>query len=160
MTAGAASSRLDVDLRVNGEPRRVPLGAAVTLLDLLRDQLGLTGAKRGCDRGECGACTVLIDGQPALSCLTLADGVDGREVVTIEGLARGDELHPMQRAFLAHDALQCGFCTPGQILAAVACVEAGAAGTDESIRQWMSGNLCRCAAHPQMLAAIRSIAAP
>ncbi|MDX2059445.1 MAG: (2Fe-2S)-binding protein [Gemmatimonadales bacterium] len=160
MTAGSASSRLDVDLRVNGEPRRVPLGAAVTLLDLLRDQLGLTGAKRGCDRGECGACTVLIDGQPALSCLTLADGVDGRAVVTIEGLARGDELHPMQRAFLAHDALQCGFCTPGQILAAIACVEAGAAGTDESIRQWMSGNLCRCAAHPQMLAAIRSIAAP
>lgn len=155
---GPGSPGEAVDLVVNGQRRVVAFGTDLTLLDLLRNRLGLTGAKRGCDRGECGACTVLIDGRPALACLTLAAGLDGREVTSVEGLARDQDLHPMQRAFLEHDALQCGFCTPGQILAAIACVEAGAATDDDAVRQWMSGNLCRCAAHPQILAAIRSVA--
>jgi xanthine dehydrogenase YagT iron-sulfur-binding subunit len=129
-----------------------------TLLDVLRERLGLTGTKKGCDRGECGACTVHLDGRPALACLTLAVLAEGREVTTIEGLARGDRLHPMQQAFVDHDALQCGYCTPGQVLSAVACVAQGQASSDDAIREFMSGNLCRCGAYPQIVAAVRAAA--
>lgn len=149
---------MDIELVVNGERRRADVDPRTALLDLLRDHFGLTGAKRGCERGECGACTVLVDGRPTLSCLSLAVANGGRAITTIEGLAGGDTLHPVQQAFVDHDALQCGFCTPGQILAAVACLEAGQAGTDDQVRDWMSGNLCRCAAYPQIVAAVRSVA--
>ncbi|MEZ4588971.1 MAG: (2Fe-2S)-binding protein [Gemmatimonadales bacterium] len=145
-----------IDLTVNGGSRTLEVAVGATLLDLLRDQLGLTGAKRGCDRGECGACTVLLDGRPALSCLTLAVSIDGSTVTTIEGVG-AEEPHPLQTAFVEHDALQCGFCTPGQIMAGIACLESGASDSDERVRAWMSGNLCRCAAYPQIVAAIRSL---
>ncbi|WP_225768774.1 (2Fe-2S)-binding protein [Inquilinus sp. Marseille-Q2685] len=146
-------------LRVNGRTRRLRIDPRVTLLDALRDHLGLTGAKKGCDRGECGACTVHIDGRRALSCLTLAVMAEGREITTIEGLAESDRLHPVQAAFIEHDAFQCGFCTPGQIMSAVACIREGHAGSDDEIREFMSGNLCRCAAYPQIVAAVRAAAA-
>lgn len=145
-------------LEVNGTVRELEVGGAMSLLDLLRDRLGLTGAKPGCREGECGACTVLVDGRPVLSCLTLAGSVEGMSVTTIEGLARNGDLHPVQRAFIEHDAFQCGYCTPGQILSAVACIEAGHADSDERVREWMSGNLCRCAAYPQIVAAVRAAA--
>lgn len=147
-----------VSLVVNGAPVEAEIDPAVTLLDLLRDRLGLTGAKRGCEHGECGACTVLVAGRPAPSCLTLAVACEGRSVTTIEGLARDGVLHPLQQAFVDHDALQCGFCTPGQILSGVACIDAGRAGDEASVREWMSGNLCRCAAYPQIVAAVRAAA--
>ena len=147
-----------VTFRVNGQTRTLDLDPRTTLLDAIRDSLGLTGAKHGCGRGECGACTLLVDGRPVLSCLKLAVSAEGASVTTIEGLASDGTLHPVQQAFVEHDALQCGFCTPGQILAAVACIEAGEAVSDDRIRAWMSGNLCRCAAYPQMLAAIRAAA--
>ncbi len=150
---------MEVRLTVNGRERGAEIDPRAALLDLLRDQFGLTGAKRGCERGECGACTVLVDGRPTLSCLMLAVASGGRSVTTIEGLAEGDRLHPLQQAFIDHDALQCGFCTPGQILAAVACLAAGRANTDDEVREWMSGNLCRCAAYPQIVAAVRAVAA-
>jgi xanthine dehydrogenase YagT iron-sulfur-binding subunit len=143
-------------LAVNGEPRRIDLEPRVSLLDALREHLDLTGAKPGCDQGTCGACTVWIDGRRVLACLTLAVTCDGREVTTIEGLARGGELHPLQRAFIEHDAFQCGYCTPGQIMSAVKLLEEGAA-TDEDIPELMSGNLCRCAAYPNIRAAIRQV---
>lgn len=156
---GAASETapptLPLCLIVNGRSERVSADARVTLLDLLRERLGLTGAKKGCDQGQCGACTVLVGGRRVLSCLTLAAAVR-EDVTTIEGLAHSDgPLHPMQQAFIDHDAFQCGYCTPGQILSAIACVQEGHADSDESIREWMSGNLCRCAAYPQIVAAIR-----
>ena len=125
-----------------------------SLLDLLRERLGLTGAKKGCDHGQCGACTVLIDGRRVLSCLTLAVAAQGRNVTTIEGLANDGELHPMQQAFIDHDAFQCGYCTPGQIMSAIGCVAEGHANTEAEIREYMSGNLCRCAAYPNIVAAI------
>jgi xanthine dehydrogenase YagT iron-sulfur-binding subunit len=134
------------------------LDPRTTLLDALRDHLGLTGSKKGCDHGQCGACTVLVDGRRVLGCLTLAVAVQGRPVATIEGLATGEQLHPMQAAFIEHDAFQCGYCTPGQILSAVACVEEGHARNDGEIREYMSGNLCRCAAYPKIVAAIRDAA--
>lgn len=140
-------------LRVNGRERVLSLDPRVTLLDALREQLHLTGTKKGCDHGQCGACTVLLDGQPLLSCLTLAVAVRG-EITTIEGLANGS-LHPMQQAFIDQDAFQCGYCTPGQILSAIACVESGHAESEADIREYMSGNLCRCAAYPNIVAAIR-----
>ncbi|MBW8727263.1 MAG: (2Fe-2S)-binding protein [Inquilinus limosus] len=148
----------DVTLQVNGRSRQLRIDPRVTLLDALRDHLGLTGTKKGCDRGECGACTVHVDGRRALSCLTLAVMADGREITTIEGLAEGDRLHPVQAAFIEHDAFQCGFCTPGQIMSAVACIREGHAGSDDEIRESMSGNLCRCAAYPQIVAAVRAAA--
>ncbi|ANN61516.1 (2Fe-2S)-binding protein [Mesorhizobium loti NZP2037] len=130
----------------------------VTLLDALRERLGLTGTKKGCDHGQCGACTVHIDGERVLACLTLAAQADGRAITTIEGLAREGELHPVQAAFLDQDAFQCGYCTPGQIMSAVACIREGHAGSDEEIREYMAGNLCRCGAYPHIVAAVRQAA--
>ncbi len=147
-----------VRVTVNGRAETLDLDERITLLAAIRDHLRLTGTKEGCDRGECGACTVLIDGHPALACLRLAVATDGRAITTIEGLASGDRLHPVQQAFVDHDALQCGFCTPGQIMSAVACIEAGKANSVADIREWMSGNLCRCAAYPQIVAAVASAA--
>jgi xanthine dehydrogenase YagT iron-sulfur-binding subunit len=145
-------------LKVNGADHRLSLDPRVTLLDAVRDHLGLTGSKKGCDQGQCGACTMLVDGRRVLACLTLAASVQGRAVETVEGLARGDELHPMQAAFIEHDAFQCGYCTPGQLMSAIACVHEGHAGDDAAIREYMSGNLCRCAAYPKIVAAIREAA--
>jgi len=147
-----------VVLRVNGTDHALLLDARTTLLDALREHIGLTGSKKGCDHGQCGACTVLADGRRVLACLTLAVQAEGRSVTTIEGLAQGDELHPMQQAFVDHDAFQCGYCTSGQIVSAVACVEEGHARSDDEIREYMSGNLCRCAAYPNIVAAIREAA--
>jgi xanthine dehydrogenase YagT iron-sulfur-binding subunit len=141
-------------LRINDRDHQVALDIRTTLLDALREHLGLTGAKKGCDHGQCGACTVLIDGRRVLSCLTLAASVQGSAVTTIEGLAKNGELHPMQQAFIDHDAFQCGYCTPGQIMSAVACVREGHAGSDAAIREHMSGNLCRCGAYPNIVAAV------
>ncbi len=146
-----------VRLTVNGADRTLEVDPRTTLLDSLRDQVHLTGAKKGCDRGECGACTVLAGGRPILACLRLTVMCQGISITTIEGLGSEGTLHSMQRAFAEHDALQCGFCTPGQILAAVACVAAGRATNDDDVREWMSGNLCRCAAYPQILAAVRAV---
>jgi xanthine dehydrogenase YagT iron-sulfur-binding subunit len=145
-------------VRVNGVDHELVVDARVTLLDVLRDHLGLTGTKKGCDQGACGACTVLVDGKRIVSCLMLAVQADGREVATIEGLATNGELADMQQAFLRHDAFQCGYCTPGQIMSAVSVVREGRAGTDEDIREFMSGNLCRCGAYPNIVAAIREVA--
>jgi xanthine dehydrogenase YagT iron-sulfur-binding subunit len=145
-----------VRLHVNGSSREVQLDARVTVLDALRDHLHLTGSKKGCDQGQCGACTVLIDGERVLSCLTLALSAQGKKIITIEGLARPDgTLHPMQQAFIDRDGFQCGYCTPGQIMSAVACVNEGHATRDEDIREYMSGNLCRCAAYPNIVEAIK-----
>jgi xanthine dehydrogenase YagT iron-sulfur-binding subunit len=156
--APATRLRMDVTLFVNGADHRLSLDPRTTLLDALRDHLALTGSKKGCDQGQCGACTVLLDGKRSLACLTLAAAAQGREVTTIEGLAQGERLHPMQAAFIAHDAFQCGYCTPGQILSAVACVREGHARSEAQIREYMSGNLCRCGAYPKIVAAIREAA--
>jgi xanthine dehydrogenase YagT iron-sulfur-binding subunit len=147
-----------VAMRINGVERELRLDARVTLLDALRDVLGLTGTKKGCDQGACGACTVLVHGKRVLSCLKLAAQCDGEDVTTIEGLSQGGELHAMQDAFIRHDAFQCGYCTPGQILSAVALLAEGRAGSEEEIREFMSGNLCRCGAYPNIVAAIREVA--
>jgi xanthine dehydrogenase YagT iron-sulfur-binding subunit len=147
----------NVSLSVNGVAQLVTIEPRVSLLDLLRERLELTGTKKGCDHGTCGACTVHVDGRRVLSCLTLAITCEGREVSTIEGLADGARLHPMQRAFVTHDAFQCGFCTPGQLMSAVALLQEGHASTDAEIAEWMSGNLCRCAAYPNIRAAIREV---
>jgi xanthine dehydrogenase YagT iron-sulfur-binding subunit len=145
---------MDVLLKVNGQEHRLNLDVRVTLLDALHGALGLTGTKKGCDQGQCGACTVLVGGQRVLSCFVLAATVDG-EVTTIEGLSNeGGPLHPMQQAFLECDAFQCGYCTPGQIMSAIGCVREGHAGTDDEIREYMSGNLCRCAAYPKIVEAV------
>ena len=144
-------------LTLNGESREVKVSPSTTLLDLIRDHLGLTGTKKGCDQGTCGACTVWVDGRRVLACLTLAVAAEGRSVTTIEGLAYGDELHPMQQAFIEHDAFQCGYCTPGQIMSAIALIEEGHAATDSEIAEFMSGNICRCAAYPNIRAAIREV---
>jgi xanthine dehydrogenase YagT iron-sulfur-binding subunit len=140
---------LSMSLTVNGVRQDIALeDPRVTLLDLLRERLHLTGTKKGCDRGQCGACTVLVDGRRINSCLALAMSLDGADILTIEGVARGDELHPVQAAFIAHDGLQCGFCTPGQIMSAIGLIHEGQAGDDpERIREGMSGNLCRCGAY-------------
>jgi xanthine dehydrogenase YagT iron-sulfur-binding subunit len=144
-----------VSMSINGQRYDLALDVRTTLLDALREHVGLTGSKKGCDHGQCGACTVLIDGRRILSCLTLAASAEGREITTVEGLAKPDgKLHPMQQAFVDHDAFQCGYCTPGQIMSAVACVKEGHATSDAEIREYMSGNLCRCAAYPNIVDAI------
>jgi xanthine dehydrogenase YagT iron-sulfur-binding subunit len=145
-------------MTVNGRPRAVSADTRVTLLDALRDHLGLVGTKKGCDQGACGACTVHVDGKRVLACLTLAAQCEGRSVTTIEGLAGPDGPHPVQAAFVAHDGFQCGFCTPGQIMSAVALLREGRADSDADIREFMSGNLCRCGAYPNIVAAIREVA--
>ncbi|WP_336741473.1 (2Fe-2S)-binding protein [Aureimonas altamirensis] len=157
--APPASSPLEVVLRVNGEEHRLSLDPRTTLLDALREHLQLTGSKKGCGLGQCGACTVLIDGKRVKSCLNLAALTEGREITTIEGLAQGDELHPLQTAFIERDAFQCGYCTSGQIMAGVACINEGHAGSPEEIREWMSGNICRCGAYDGIVAAIQDAAA-
>ena len=128
------------------------------MLDALREHIGLTGSKKGCDHGQCGACTVLIDDRRAVSCLTLALAAEGRDITTVEGLAKGDNLHPMQQAFIEQDAFQCGYCTPGQIMSAIACVKEGHANSEADIREYMSGNICRCAAYPNIVAAVKQAA--
>ena len=152
--AADARARAPVSLSVNGQTHNLDLDSRTTLLDVLREHIGLTGTKKGCDHGQCGACTVHINGKTALSCLTLAHAAVGKEVRTIEGLTMQDKLHPMQEAFIRHDAFQCGYCTPGQIMSAVACVERGAAETRGSVREFMSGNICRCAAYPNIVDAV------
>ena len=144
---------------VNGDNQELRVEPRVSLLDALRERLGLTGTKKGCDHGQCGACTVLIGGRRVLSCLTLAVQADGKRGTTIEGLADGDRLSPMQQAFLDHDALQCGYCTPGQIMSAISCVAEGHAADRDQIREYMSGNLCRCGAYAGIVAAIEDAAA-
>jgi len=146
-----------VTLHVNGAPRELTLDPRVTLLDALRERLGLTGTKKGCDQGQCGACTVLVDDRRVNACLMLAVMVDGAKVVTIEGLADGDRLHPLQESFIAEDAFQCGYCTPGQILSAAALLLEKRATTDSEIREQMSGNLCRCSAYPNIVRAIQRV---
>ncbi len=148
------SETFPVRLRVNGAERAVAIEPRATLLDVLRERLDLRGAKKGCDHGQCGACTVHVAGRRVLACLTLAIATEGQEIVTIEGLADGDELHPVQRAFVACDALQCGYCTPGQIMSAVGCIAEGRARDERSIAETMSGNLCRCGAYPMIREAI------
>ena len=143
-----------ITLEVNGVQKTLSVEPRVTLLDMLREQLKLTGSKKGCDHGQCGACTVHVNGQRVLSCLSLAVMQNGKKITTIEGLAKGDELHPMQAAFIKHDGFQCGYCTPGQIMSAVACVREGHADSEEEIRQYMSGNICRCGAYPNIVEAI------
>ena len=156
--AGAPAASLDVTLRVNGIEHRLPLDPRTTLLDALREHLHLTGSKKGCGLGQCGACTVLMDGKRVKSCLSLAALVEGREITTIEGLATGDELHPLQAAFIERDALQCGHCTSGQIMSGVACIAEGHANSPQEIRDWMSGNLCRCGAYDHIVTAIQDAA--
>jgi xanthine dehydrogenase YagT iron-sulfur-binding subunit len=147
---------IPIKLEVNGKTHELLVEPRVTLLDALREHIGLTGSKKGCDQGQCGACTVHVDGERVLACLTLAAQVEGRQVTTVEGLSpEGSDLHPVQAAFLAHDAFQCGYCTPGQIMSAVACIKEGHAGSDAEIREYMSGNLCRCGAYPHIVAAVR-----
>jgi xanthine dehydrogenase YagT iron-sulfur-binding subunit len=156
--AAAERATLPLTLRLNGRETTFAIEPEVTLLDLLRERAGLTGTKKGCDRGQCGACTVLVNGRRMLSCLALALAHAGDEVVTIEGLARNGELHPVQAAFVEHDALQCGFCTAGQILSAVGVLSEARARTDDEIREAMSGNICRCGAYPNIVAAVRAAA--
>ena len=150
-------SGAEITLRINGAPRELVIEPRVSLLDALREHLGLTGSKKGCDQGTCGACTVWVDGRRVLACLTLAVACKGREITTIEGLAHDRELHPMQRAFIEHDAFQCGYCTSGQIMSAIALIEEGHATSDSEIAEFMSGNICRCAAYPNIRAAIREV---
>ena len=147
----------EVTLHVNGSAHVIVVESRVTLLDALRDRLGLTGAKMGCDRGECGACTVHVAGRRVLACMMLAVAVADAEITTIEGLAPDGELHPVQRAFLEHDAFQCGYCTPGQVMSATALIAEGHTGSADEIRAWMSGNICRCAAYPQIAAALMEV---
>jgi xanthine dehydrogenase YagT iron-sulfur-binding subunit len=151
---------LDILLHVNGTEHRLTLDPRTTLLDALREQLRLTGSKKGCGLGQCGACTVLMAGKRVKSCLVLAALAEGREVTTIEGLAREAQLHPLQAAFIARDAFQCGYCTSGQIMAGVACIAEGHAGSAQEIREWMSGNLCRCGAYNNIVAAIQDVTGP
>ncbi len=152
----ASTGWSDVTLNVNGRDQRLTMDTRTSLLDALREHMHLTGSKKGCDQGQCGACTVHVDGERVLSCLTLAVAAQDKQIGTIEGLAGADgRLHPMQQAFIDHDGFQCGYCTPGQIMSAVACVREGHAGTDADIREYMSGNLCRCAAYPKIVEAIK-----
>ena len=157
--AAAFFEKQTVKLEVNGAEHVLSIEPRVTLLDLLREQLQLPGTKKGCDFGQCGACTVHIDGRRVLSCLSLAVMQNGKKITTIEGLAKGEMLHPMQEAFIKHDGFQCGYCTPGQIMSAIACIREGHANSEEEIRNYMSGNICRCGAYPNMIKAISQIKA-
>ena len=152
---GAPPGKMSVHLKINGKAHALELDPRVTLLDALRERLNLTGSKKGCDHGQCGACTVLVNGRRINSCLSFAVTHEDDEITTIEGLANGEELHPVQAAFIEHDGFQCGYCTPGQICSAVALLKEGHVKTDGDIREWMSGNLCRCGAYPNIVAAIR-----
>ena len=155
--AAAFFENVSLSLNINGKEHALTIEPRVTLLDLLREKLQLTGTKKGCDYGQCGACTVHVDGKRVLSCLSLAVMQEGKKITTIEGLAEGDKLHPMQEAFIKYDGFQCGYCTPGQIMSAVACVNEGHAGTPDEIREYMSGNICRCGAYPNIVKAITSV---
>ena len=146
-----------VSIRVNGEQHSLQVEAYVTLLDLLRERLGMTGSKKGCDHGQCGACTVLVGGKRINSCLTLAVMQNGKEITTVEGLAKGDDLHPLQQAFIEQDAFQCGYCTPGQLCSAMGLINEGHARTVAEVRELMSGNICRCGAYPQIVAAVTQV---
>ena len=149
--------KMPLKMEVNGQLQSLSVEPRATLLDILREQLDLTGSKKGCDYGQCGACTVHIDGQRVLSCLTLGIMTNGKKITTIEGLANGDELHPMQEAFIKHDGFQCGYCTPGQIMSGIACIREGHAGSETEIREFMSGNICRCGAYPNIVKAIQEV---
>jgi xanthine dehydrogenase YagT iron-sulfur-binding subunit len=149
--------KVPLAVEVNGVQHKLIIEPRVVLLDLLREQLALTGTKKGCDHGQCGACTVHVEGRRVLSCLTLAVMQDGKKVTTIEGLAKGDVLHPMQEAFIQHDGFQCGYCTPGQIMSAIACIHEGHANTEAEIREYMSGNICRCGAYPNIVKAVAEV---
>jgi xanthine dehydrogenase YagT iron-sulfur-binding subunit len=151
------AASIDVAFTINGRPAQLSLDPRVTLLDALREHLGLTGSKKGCDHGQCGACTVHVDGRRVLSCLTLAATVAGRRVTSIEGLADGDRLHPMQQAFIDHDGFQCGYCTSGQIMSAVALLKEPCGPADGDVRECLSGNICRCGAYPGIVAAVQSV---
>ena len=155
--ASAYFEKVPVKLEVNGVVHQLSVESRVTVLDLLREQLHLTGSKKGCDYGQCGACTVHINGKRVLSCLSLAVMQDGKKITTIEGLAKEEELHPMQEAFIKHDGFQCGYCTPGQIMSAIACVREDHANSDGEIRQYMSGNICRCGAYSNIVDAIKEV---
>ncbi len=155
--AAALFEKQTLNIEVNGVAHSLSVEPRVTLLDLLREQLKLTGSKKGCDHGQCGACTVHVNGQRVLSCLSLAIMQDGKKVTTIEGLAKGNELHPMQTAFIKHDGFQCGYCTPGQIMSAVACVREGHANNEDEIKHYMAGNICRCGAYPNIVDAITEV---
>jgi xanthine dehydrogenase YagT iron-sulfur-binding subunit len=150
----APKTNIHVSMKINGVAYVADLEPRVTLLDYLHDRLALTGTRKGCNEGACGACTVLIDGKRMNACLTLAVQCDGREITTVEGIAQGEHLHPVQQAFIEHDAFQCGYCTPGQVVSAVACIKEGHATDAATVREWMSGNLCRCACYPQITAAV------
>ncbi len=149
--------KVPLTITINNKSHELLIEPRVTLLDLLREQLNLTGTKKGCDHGQCGACTVHVDGKRVLSCLSLAVMQDGKKVTTIEGLANGDNLHPMQEAFIKHDGFQCGYCTPGQIMSGIACIREGHANSDDEIREFMSGNICRCGAYPNIVKAIADV---
>jgi xanthine dehydrogenase YagT iron-sulfur-binding subunit len=156
--SAAAHIAIEVTLQVNGASHRLTLDPRTTLLDALREHLYLTGSKKGCGLGQCGACTVWLDGKRVKSCLSLAALVEGRDITTIEGIAKEGELHPLQAAFIERDAFQCGYCTPGQIMAGIACIGEGHTGSLSEIREWMSGNLCRCGAYDHIIAAIQDVA--
>jgi xanthine dehydrogenase YagT iron-sulfur-binding subunit len=153
----AAFEKVTLTLEINGEKKKMAVEPRVTLLDLLREQLGLTGTKKGCDHGQCGACTVHVEGQRINACLTLAVMQAGKKITTIEGLAGEGQLHPLQEAFIRHDGFQCGYCTPGQIMSAVACIREGHANSEAEIREFMSGNICRCGAYPNIVKAILEV---
>ena len=153
----AAFETTPVNVTINGVKKQLAVEPRSTLLDVLREQLDLTGTKKGCDYGQCGACTVHVNGQRVLSCLSLAVMQEGKQITTIEGLAKGDELHPMQKAFIKHDGFQCGYCTPGQIMSGIACINEGHAESKEDIREFMSGNICRCGAYPNIVKAIQEV---
>jgi xanthine dehydrogenase YagT iron-sulfur-binding subunit len=157
-TALDPSLPVTVTLQVNGAAKSLNIDARTTLLDALREHIGLTGSKKGCDHGQCGACTVMVGGRRVLSCLTLSLTAQDQPIVTVEGLSQGDDLHPMQQAFIDQDAFQCGYCTPGQIVSAIACVKEGHTASDDDIREYMSGNICRCAAYPNIVAAVKQAA--
>lgn len=157
MKNSSLPKRVPIQVKLNGETRQIEVESWTTLLDLLRERLHLTGTKKGCDQGQCGACTVLVDGRRVNSCLTLAARLDGRSITTIEGLSEGDDLHPLQQAFIDHDALQCGYCTPGQICSGVGLLAEGEAKSRDQIREWMSGNICRCGAYNNIVDAVATV---